>query len=166
MFFLSTKEPLMAILGISTNTRLLGTAIIEKGVLAEYSIRLFKTSWSPAKATRIITSLEPCVRQYSIKTAVLSIPPLYHRTEAFNVLLLRLSKYFERKQIPVVFVSPEQLLSLCATHEKQRKKTLMDTLCKRYPELVYCQKKEVCNKSKYYIKLFEAVAAATLHQEE
>lgn len=166
MSFLSTKGPQMAILGISTNTRLLGTAIIEKGVLAEYSIRLFKTSWSPSKATRIITSLEPCVRQYSIKKVVLSIPPPYHQTEAFKLLLSRLSKYFEHKQIPVVFASPEQLLSLCAIHEKQRKKTLMDTLCKRYPELIYCHKKEVRNKSKYYIKLFEAVAAATLHQEE
>lgn len=156
----------MAILGISTNTRLLGTAIIEKGVLAEYSIRLFKPSWSPAKATRIITSLEPCVRQYSINKVVLSIPPIHHRTEAFNVLLVRLSSYFERKRIPVVVASLEDLLSICATHEKQRKKMLMETLCKRYPELVYCHQKELRNKSKYYIKLFEAVAAATLHQEE
>lgn len=156
----------MAILGISTNTRLLGTAIIEKGVLAEYSIRLFKASWSPSKATRIITSLEPCVRQYSIKKVVLSIPPPYHQTEAFKLLLPRLSKYFERRQIPVVFISPEQLRSLYATDQKQRKKSLMDTLCKRYPELIYCHQKEMRNKNKYYIKLFEAVAAATLHQEE
>jgi len=162
--FLSTKVPKMAVLGLSTNTRLLGIAIIEEGQLSDYSIRLFKASWSPSKATRIITSLEPCVRQYSIKKVVLSTPRKFHQTEAYKYLVKRLCRYFERKGIPVIQEVSDSILSLCATNEKKGKKSLMKALCVRYPELKYCHDRELRNKNKYYHKLFEAVAAATLHQ--
>ncbi len=163
MSFLLTKALPMAVLGLSTNTRLLGLAIIKRGVLAEYGIRLFKTSWSPSKATRIITSLEPCVREHCIKKVVLSIPHGYHQTDGFKALHLRLCRYFERKGIPVICVSPEHVLSLCLDGDKKGKKALMKSLCDKFPELLYCHRKELRNKNKYYIKLFEAVAAATLH---
>lgn len=154
----------MAVLGISTNTRLLGTAIIKDGQLTEYSVRLFKAPWSPSKATRIITSLEPCVRQYCIKKVVLSIPYEYHQTEAFKNLCFRLCRYFERKGVPIVLASPGMILSLCLSDEKKGKKSLMKAVCYRFPELSYCHLRELRNKNKYYIKLFEAVAAAMLYQ--
>jgi hypothetical protein len=155
----------MAVLGISTNTRLLGTAIITEGQLTAYQVRLFKASWSASKATRIITSLEPCVRQYSIKRVILSTPLVYHQTEAYKLLHTRLYQYFTRKGITVIGTSPDKLLLLCRDGDRKGKKSLMQALCTRYPELRYFHIKELRNKKKYYIKLFEAVAAATLHGE-
>lgn len=154
----------MATLGISTNTRLLGLAIINEGKLTDYSIHLFKASWSPSKATEIITSLEPCVRQYCIKRVVLSIPPKHHQTREFQALALRIEEYFLSLKIPVSIVTRGELLSLCTTGHKRTKRVLMQLICDRYPELKYCQEKELRNKNKYYHKLFEAVAAAILHQ--
>lgn len=154
----------MAILGISTNTRLLGLAIIEEGRLTEYQIRLFKASWSPSKATEIITSLEPCVRQYCIKRVVLSIPPKHHQTREFQFLALQIEEYFASLGIAVSIVTRGELLSLCAEGRNKTKEALMQTICTRYSQLRYCQDKELRNKNKYYHKLFEAVAAAILHQ--
>ena len=48
----------MVTLGISTNTRLLGLAIINRGVLLDYSIHLHKSPWSPSKANLIVTKLD------------------------------------------------------------------------------------------------------------
>ena len=42
----------------------------------------------------------------------------------------------------------------------------MKTLVQQFPELYYCYQKELRNKNKYYIKLFEAVAVAALHSQE
>jgi len=155
----------MATLGISTNTRLLGLAIIKQDKLVDYSIHLHKSSWSPSKANEIITSLEPYVRQYCIKNVVLSIPYAYHQTEAFKELIACIQAYFEAKRIPVFATEAEALHTLCPPEQKKTKKVLMRSLTDQFPQLTYCYQKEMRNKNKYYIKLFEAVAVAALHEQ-
>lgn len=162
---LSTRIAEMATLGISTNTRLLGLAIINQGRLVEYRVHLHKSSWSPSKANMIVTSLEPCVRQYSIKKIVLSIPHEHHQTPAFKTLILCIQEYCQAKGIPVISEPAEALYSFCQKGQKKTKKAMMYSLVQMFPELRHCYQKELRNKNKYYIKLFEAVAMATLHHQ-
>jgi hypothetical protein len=153
----------MATLGISTNTRLLATAIIHSGRLLDYSIHLHKQPWSPSKANLIINSLEPCVRRYCIKSVVLSIPHEYYQTKALQYLFSRICRHFKKKGITVINQEVKAFYSICPPEQKKTKKALMETIVKLFPELNYCYYKELRNKSKYYIKLFEAVAAAAVH---
>lgn len=155
----------MATLGISTNTRLLGLAIIKQGRLVEYAMHLHKSSWSASKANKIVTSLEPCVRQYCITNVVLSIPYAHHQTEAFKTLISRIKAFFATKDIPVYTEAPEALNTLCPPGQKKTKKVLMHSLTLQFPQLTYCHNKELRNKNRYYIKLFEAVGVAMLHEE-
>lgn len=156
----------MVTLGISTNTRLLGLAIIKDGALLDYFIHLNKSPWSTSKADKIITSLEPCARQYSIRTIILSTPYQYHQTKELKYLLGRIRRYFKVTGIPVYEKTPEEIYRLCPPGQKKGKKTLMQALTLMYPQLTLCQHRELRNKNKYYFKLFEAVAVATLHQQE
>lgn len=156
----------MVTLGISTNTRLLGLAIIRQNALVDYGVHLHKSSWSPSKANMIIASLEPCVRQYCIKRVVLSIPYVHHQTEAFKQLIYRIREYFEAKGIPVIAETPEAFNPLYPSGQKKTKKALMKFVTLQFPQLSYCYQKEMRNKNKYYIKLFEAVAMAALHDQE
>ncbi len=155
----------MVTVGISTNTRLLGLAIINQRGLVDYSIRLHKSFWSPSKADTIITSLEPCVRQYCIKRVVLSIPYAHHQTEAFKYLIVRIRQFFEEKHIPVFTETPKAFHTLCPAGKKKTKKALMEALTLKYPQLTYCYQRELRNRKRYYSKVFEAVAVATLHEE-
>ena len=155
----------MAILGISTNTRLLGLAIINQEGLVDYSIHLNKSSWSPTKANMIVTSLEPCVRKYCIKKAVLSIPPKHHQTKEFRELALKIEAYLSSLKIPVSIVTRDQLLNLCSVGHKKTKKALMQSLVLEFPQLTYCYQKEMRNKNKYYVKLFEAVGVAVIQSK-
>jgi len=166
MCSLSTRTAHMATLGISTNTRLLGIAIINQHGLAEYSIRLHKSSWSASKANMIVTSLEPCVRRYCIKRVVLSIPHAHHQTNQFKHLISRICAYFEAKQIPVYTQTPETLYTFCSPEQKKTKKAIMLSLVHQFPALRYYYIKEIRNKNKYYIKLFEAVAVAVLQEQK
>ena len=150
-------------LGISTNTRLVGMAIINNGELAEYGVRLHKSSWSPSKATEIITSLEPCVRQYSIKQVVLSIPPKHYQTDEFKQLTLDITEYFVRNGIAVVSEQSNVLQVFCTESGRKTKKKVMRGLVAKFPELRMFYEREMRNKNKYYVKLFEAVGMTTLY---
>ena len=154
----------MATLGISTNTRLLAAAIIKSGRLVDYSIHLHKQPWSPSKANLIINNLEACARRYCIKSVVLSMPYEYHQTEAVQYLFSSICRHFKKKGITVITKKAKTLYSLCPTEQKKTKKILMESVVKLFPELNYCFHKEQRNKSKYYIKLFEAVAAAMVRE--
>jgi hypothetical protein len=154
----------MTTLGISTNTRLVGMAIISEGRLTEYAIRLHKSPWSAMKANQIVTSLEPGVRRYSVKKVVLSIPPEHHQTREFKLLRARIVRYFAKKGIPLVEASPETLLAFMPAGERKVKQTLMDALVSHFPELDYYRQKELRNNHKYYIKMFEAIAVAAVHE--
>ncbi|MEK7228202.1 MAG: hypothetical protein AAB681_02515, partial [Patescibacteria group bacterium] len=157
---LSARIPATVTLGISTNTRLLGLAIINQGCLVDYSIHLHKSSWSPSKADKIITSLEPCVRRYCIKNIVLSIPHVHYQTKEFKTLISGIKKHFETKDLTVYTEPPETVYSFCPPEQKKTKKAMMKSLANRFPELGYSYLKELRNKKRYYIKLFEAVAVA------
>lgn len=155
----------MATLGISTNTRLLGLAIINQGTLEDYSIHLHKSAWSAWKAKEIVTSMEPCVRQYCINRVVLSIPYAHHQTKEFKLLVIRIKEFFEAKKIPFYEKAAEAIHSLYPREQRKTKKGLMQALTLQYPQLTLCYHKEMCNKKRYYIKVFEAVAVATLHEQ-
>jgi len=94
------------------------------------------------------------------------MPYVYHQTKEFKYLISQIREYFETKKIPVYTEMPEALYKLCPPEQKKGKKALMQALTLMYPQLSFCQYKELRNKNKYYMKLFEAVAAATLHDQE
>lgn len=114
----------------------------------------------------ITTSLEPCVSRYCIKNVVLSIPYAHHQTEAFKFLVSRIREYFSAKNIPVYAYSSEAFYALCPPGQKKSKKALMQALTLMYPQLSLCYHKEMRNKKRYYIKVFEAVAVAALKERE
>ncbi|MEO6730312.1 MAG: hypothetical protein ABIN01_03790 [Ferruginibacter sp.] len=94
----------------------------------------------------------------------MSIPYAHHQTEAFKYLIIAIRQYFRAQQIPVYTETPKAFDHLYPPGRKKTKKALMHTLTFLYPQLTLCYSKEVRNKNKYYIKVFEAVAAAHLHQ--
>jgi len=152
-------------MGISTNTRLLGMAIITKEGLAVHKVYLHKSPWSPSKANLIISSLEPCVRQYCITSVVLSIPPQHHQTRAFCELRILLREYFLERNIVLSEKPVAELYRFCSGGQRKTKAMVLQALNKKYPELTPFYQKELRNKAKYYTKLFEAVGMATLHQQ-
>jgi hypothetical protein len=154
------------VLGISTNTRLVSIALISQNSLVEHSITLHKSSWSPLKRDSIIASLEPCVRQYCIKSVVLSIPHAHHQTPAQKELSEAIKVFFQSRQIPVSTKTPEAFASLCPEGTKKYKEALMTNMVTRFAALKPYYHKEMRNKHRYYFKLFEAVAMAVLGESD
>ena len=94
----------------------------------------------------------------------MSIPHVYHQTEAFKTLISCIREYCEAKGIAFYEKTPEAIYSLCPPGQKKTKKVLMQALTLQYPQLSLCYHKEIRNKKRYYIKVFEAVAVATVKE--
>lgn len=156
----------MTILGISMNTRLVSVAILSNNELIGHSTHLHKSAWSPRKRDEIITSLEPCVRHYGITQVALSIPYAYYQTKEHRELVEAINTFFASKDISVYTKIPEDMDVLYTASKKTRKKALMRAMVERFPSLTRCYQRELRNKTKYYYKLFEAVAAGALVHDE
>jgi hypothetical protein len=96
----------------------------------------------------------------------LSIPHEYHQTEGFKQLATQIREYFETKKIPVYEKEAKETDALFPPEQKKTKKALMQVLTLQYPQLTLCYHKELRNKNRYYIKVFEAVAVAALLEQE
>ncbi|MFN8250235.1 MAG: hypothetical protein U0V75_00030 [Ferruginibacter sp.] len=140
-------------------------AVINREGLLDYKLHLNKSPWSPSKANLIIATLEPCVRQYCIKRVVLSSLHVHYHTPAYKELISCLQSYCTANKIPLFIETPSSFDRVYPQGVKKSKKALMSVLVEQFPQLTYCYQKELRNKNKYYYKLFEAVAAAMLHQE-
>ena len=153
------------ILGLSVNTRMLGLAVISGNRLVDYHIQLRKDAWTPRKRELILASLQPWFERYSIKNVALSIPYEKQTSSQTKELLASLKSYFSQKKIPLSSYPSKTLYSICQEAETKTKKEMMRKLTEEYPELLLAYTREMRNKNKYYVKLFEAVGVAMIHSK-
>ena len=153
------------ILGLSVNTRMLGLAVISGNRLVDYHIQLRKDAWTPRKRELILASLQPWFERYSIKNVALSIPYEKQTSSQTKELLASLKSYFNQKKIPLSSYPSKTLYSICQEAETKTKKEMMRKLTEEYPELLLAYTREMRNKNKYYVKLFEAVGVAMIHSK-
>lgn len=153
------------ILGISYSTRLIGLAVLSSNQLVDYSVKLYKEKWSPAKCEKIKQALQSCVEDYNIKEIVLSIPPHYYQTDGFQEINDTIIAYANDVGIPVSYQNRKMIFTLCLEKEKKNKPGYMRSLVFFYPELYCYYEKERRNKKKYYVKMFEAVGLALLQSK-
>jgi len=151
----------MAVLGISLNSRIIGTAVIREQVLVDYSVKLFKQRWSIYKSQEILESVEKQINDYGITSIALTIPYEHYESEETKALIIRIKSYCQAQKINLLSYHPKTFHAFCP-EAKAKKKGLMKYLVGRYPELGIPYKRELRNRQRYYHKLFEAVAAATL----
>jgi hypothetical protein len=152
----------MITLGLSLNSRLFGLAVISGSELLDFHIQLRKESWSPHKKGLILASLQQWCNHYGITNIVLLCEQqTSHQT---NDLVGSIKRFCNEQNIPLHSYSSHAFYSL---YEGTRtKKQVMRKLVDTYPELIHQYRKEMNNKNKYYIKLFEAVGVATVHMRK
>jgi len=151
------------ILGLSFSTRMHGLAVFKSNHLVDYSIKLHKAMWSPEKRDLIIASLASCIVHYAITDIVVSIPDLHHQIPEVNEIISAVDTLALEYGAKMFHYNAKELYRHFGNPVKRTRDNLMKRLVLLIPELERYYQKEVRNKNKYYIKLFEAVAAAVYH---
>jgi hypothetical protein len=94
---------------------------------------------------------------------ILSIPPSQYQTNEFRVLTERIKTFFESHHIEVITKSVQALQIFCNERGRKTKKKVMRGLSARFPELDVLYRRELRNRNKYYVKVFEAIGMAAIH---
>jgi len=152
------------ILGLSVNARMLGLAIISGNQLVDYHIQMRQGVWSSEKKELILASLHSWCERYTIKNIALSVPYETQLSSQTKELIESLKEHFNENNISFCIYSPKTLHAFY--QEPKTKKEIVRELAEQYPELTYCYKKEMRNKHKYYIKLFDAVEVGKIHSQK
>ncbi|HVW97060.1 MAG TPA: hypothetical protein VHA56_13905 [Mucilaginibacter sp.] len=150
-------------LGISFSTRMLGLAMFKENTLMDYYLKLNKAKWSDNKQELILASLASCLLHYAITQIVIVIPDKHCQTDEFNKLLSAIQSFFEDHNVPIMLYQAKEVYTAFGSPLKRTRHSLMKRMILFYPELEKYYSKELENKNKYYVKLFEAVAVAGYH---
>jgi hypothetical protein len=157
--------PTKIVLGLSANTRMVAFAVIQGSTLVRYGSSLHKSAWNQDKPDRILSRLTKLLTTYTITDVALALPYESHSTDQIIKLLESITTYFQAQKIPVCSYNQEAYYLFCEEGQPQSKKEMMENISRLYPELERLFRRELRNKNKYYIKLFEAVGLAHIHSQ-
>jgi hypothetical protein len=150
-------------LALSFNTRKIGLAVFKSNILMDYFMKHHKSVWSPQKRDQILTSLQSCCQHYNITNIVLSIDAKHYQTKEWMQVLSSLVSFANLKGIAYTTYPTHTIYSYYGCHLKRKRDAFMKRLCILLPELKLYYDKEMRNRHKYYIKLFEAIGTGAYH---
>jgi hypothetical protein len=150
-------------LGLSFSTRMLGLAIFKENRLTDYFLKLDKAKWSVEKQELILASLASCLAHYAITDVVILVPEKHCQIADFRKLLQAIESYFEEHGLHTICYQVKDVYRAFGSPVRRTRNALMKRIVSFYPELERYYAKELVNKNKYYVKLFEAVAVAGYH---
>jgi len=150
-------------LGLSFSTRMLGLAVFEGNTLMDYFLKLHKAKWSGDKNELILASIASSMSHYAIAKIIVLLPADHCQTEDFRKLQSAIESFALEKGIKTIFYQAKDVYYAFGSPVKRTRNALMKRLVSFYPELEKYHDRELTNKNKYYVKLFEAVAVGAYH---
>ena len=141
-------------------------AVMKDNTLEDYYISLRKEAWTPAKKEKILTIIKSWLTTYKITNVALAKPYENQSTQQIKELLESVKTLINEQEISVHTYDHQTIYLFCESDQSKTKKNAMKELSRHYPELSRHYQKEMRNKNKYYVKLFEAVALANVHSKE
>src|SRR6185312_11297199 len=142
---------------------MLGLAVFKENTLVDYFLKLHKAKWSSNKQELILASIASCLAHYAIAEVIMLLPADHCQTEDFKKLQSAIESFALEKGIQTVTYQATDIYHALGNPIKRTRNALMRRLVSFYPELEKYHDKELGNKNKYYVKLFEAVAVGAYH---
>lgn len=149
------------ILAVSLSSRVLGLALLKDGELIDYKARLFKDRWREEKSSQMLAEVRRWLEDFNPNHVAFMLPRKTHKTTQAKLLYDHIKILARHFGLDFHSFSYQTLSYFCPDC-KAKKRRLMQVLAERYPELYFPYQKELRNKKKYHIKVFEALAAALL----
>jgi len=150
------------IIGINPGTRYLGVAVLYESDLRDWRIKVFQEKWSDEKIKKMKKTILGLLEDY--KPNVLAIKKLHPLRSSKNSKLITawIRESCKRKGLRILQSSIKELENFYLPNEKLNKKNLTKKITSDYPDLFHELDKENKNKNPYYIRMFEAVALASM----
>lgn len=158
------KKPL-TIIGINPGTRYLGICVLSGSELRDWRIKALKGKWSKEKMEKIKGIVSGLIKCY--EPDALAIKKLNPNRSSLNLNMLVAGtlELAKRKGLKVLRYSIKDIEAFFSD-ERINKKKLAEIIASQHPVLFNELNKEKTQRNPYYIRMFEAVALASvcLHQ--
>jgi hypothetical protein len=149
------------ILGISLGTRTIGYVILQDRELYDWGVKSFREKWSEKKIVHIMRSIERLVEDNDVDNVSIKLPKRFESYITLKVLQNSLNMMFSNRAISVYTSSLNNLKLWYSIDDKSPKSCLEEYVSSHYP--VLCRKTNLSDAGhKYYMKLYEALAAAEM----
>ncbi len=149
-------------LGISCSTRILALSVFYNQQLVDYAITLNKARWSENKKELFMQMINNYCLKHNITHIALIIPQLFYQTDESTELIAAITKLAAKSGILLTSYPIAEIYQIFANRANPTRASLIRRITMFYSELEVFELKELQNKNKYYIKLFEAVACASI----
>lgn len=144
-------------LGISFGTRVSGIAVVDQCDLVIKEVITINP-----RTNSHLRRISHYVTQFQIPVVVIKLPPETHISGQMQILICELETLLAGLGCTVTYITNKAIKALA--DDITNKYSVMRHASKHYPDLADDEKKELHNKNKYHIKMFEAVLAAHQHQ--
>jgi Holliday junction resolvasome RuvABC endonuclease subunit len=155
------RRPLR-IIGINPGTRYLGIAVFQGPELVDWRIKALKGKWSKDKMKRTLAIISDFIERY--EPNFLAIKRLHPSRRSRNLaqLVARIKEFSRRKGLRIFQYSIKDVEKFFIEEDKLNKKNLDKAIVLKNPALFHELQKERAHKNPYYIRVFEAVALASV----
>lgn len=154
------------VLGVSLGTQKVGIAVIKHNKLLVEKVAKFDYRWSEKKLFDIIRAIDKTRWGNDVTALSIKVPPASHHTQGLKALISEVIRYYKTKDIDFHICTIKELKAHGINESRKNKKQLVQDMAERYPDLLPKAHKELTSHIAYYIKMFEAVAAAELFLEQ
>lgn len=160
------REPANIILGLSLGTRHIGFAILKDNEIRDRRVKTFPDTWSELKLRVIQSTLKKIIQRHGISVIAIKATHPSRSSVGLNKVLQAIDAISHDSGIPVYSYPIEELERYYSRERHVNKEVLMDAVLAEYPEMIFEHTKEQSRKNPYYVRVFEAIAAARLCSQE
>ena len=162
----NNKQNHSHILGINPGSRSLGLAVLKYGVLVDWRVKEFDGTWNKAKLNKLMTTLTRFIRRY--KVTVIALKKLHpaRSSKALDSLVLSIERYARQNRLTVCQYSIDEMKSHVGNGESVNMMQLSEHIARSNNEVLSEFNQQACNKNKYYMTMFEAVALSLACQSK
>lgn len=149
------------LLAIDPGAREMGVAVLDDTQLIYYGVKSLKTYRPQETLKRAVADiLTRLIVEYGIQTLVVEdghfsqiASPLY------NAVIQTIQETASQRKLKLVFYDPKTIRQSICRDDKSTKKRTAQFLTQRYPELRICLEQNCRWKEKYWMHVFDALAA-------
>jgi|GEM_PF-5341969 len=149
------------VLGISLGTRSFGYAVFKEEELFDWGLKTCKGKWSTKKLKKIHQVISEVITVNDITEVAVKVPDTIPTSKGFTQLMGSLNILFQDLVVTSRFLTLADLKQHYCDSGNVNKEVLSEAISRKYPELSIAYLHTSRERTGYYMKVFEAVAAAS-----
>jgi len=146
------------ILTINPGSKYIGVALFIESELRMWKVYSLSYADMKKKLAKIYDVIKKAKEDHQITTVIIK---KLHRSRSSNnldIIIKKIREIIQKLKLKLYEYTIQSVKFVLLPRQKGNKYQLMEEIVSLYPHLSVLQKKELKNKNKYYIRMFEAVA--------